>query len=152
MPKHSKRFDSLPVYMLAAIPQKKRDLIARGVDVIDLGAGDADLPAPPKVVAALAAAAHVPAMSRYGFGLGLPAFREAASAWMEKRFGQKFDPLTEMVPLIGSKEGISHLALAYLEPGVPGVPRRHAAQQRRAVPVPHHATHELPGGRGRDSR
>jgi LL-diaminopimelate aminotransferase len=117
MPNHSKRFDSLPVYMLAAIPQKKRDLIARGVDVIDLGAGDADLPAPPKVVAALTAAAHVPAMSRYGFGLGLPAFREAASAWMEKRFGQKFDPFTELIPLIGSKEGISHLALAYLEPG-----------------------------------
>jgi len=117
MPKHSKRFDSLPVYMLATIPQKKRDLIARGVDVIDLGAGDADLAPPPKVVTALAEAAQNPAMSRYGFGLGLPAFREAASAWMEKRFGQKFDPLTELVPLIGSKEGISHLALAYLEPG-----------------------------------
>ena len=117
MPKHSARFDSLPVYMLATIPQKKRDLIARGVDVIDLGAGDADLAPPPRVVTALAEAAKNPAMSRYGFGLGLPAFREAASAWMDKRFGQKFDPLTELVPLIGSKEGISHLALAYLEPG-----------------------------------
>ena len=117
MPKHSQRFERLPVYMLATIPQKKRDLIARGVDVIDLGAGDADLAPPPRVVTALAEAARNPAMSRYGFGLGLPAFREAASAWMEKRFGQKFDPLTELVPLIGSKEGISHLALAYLEPG-----------------------------------
>ncbi|MHB1311856.1 MAG: aminotransferase class I/II-fold pyridoxal phosphate-dependent enzyme [Gemmatimonadaceae bacterium] len=117
MPTHSDRFNSLPVYMLAAIPQKKRDLIARGVDVIDLGAGDADLAPPPRAVEALAEAARNPAMSRYGFGLGLPAFREAASAWMEKRFGQRFDPITEMVPLIGSKEGIAHLALAYLQPG-----------------------------------
>ena len=117
MPRHSARFSSLPQYMLATIPQKKRDLIARGVDVIDLGAGDADLAAPPRAVEALAEAAKDPAMSRYGFGLGLPAFREAASAWMEKRFGQHFDPFTELVPLIGSKEGIAHLALAYLEPG-----------------------------------
>jgi len=117
VPTHSDRFNSLPVYMLAAIPQKKRDLLAKGVDVIDLGAGDADLAPPPRAVAALAEAARNPAMSRYGFGLGLPAFREAASAWMEKRFGQKFDPITEMVPLIGSKEGIAHLALAYLQPG-----------------------------------
>jgi LL-diaminopimelate aminotransferase len=56
-------------------------------------------------------------MHRYGFGLGLPAFREAVSAWMERRFALRFDPFTEVVPLIGSKEGITHLALAYLEPG-----------------------------------
>lgn len=117
MPRLSARFASLPVYTLATIPQKKRDLVARGMDVIDLGAGDADLPAPPRAVAALAEAAQDPAMSRYGFGLGLPAFREAAAAWMERRFGQRLDPLTEIVPLIGSKEGIAHLALAYLEPG-----------------------------------
>lgn len=115
--KTTKRYDSLPVYLLATIPQKKRDLIARGVDVIDLGAGDADLAAPPAAVEALAKAAHEPAMSRYGFGLGLPAYRDATSAWMEKRFGHRFDPLKELVPLIGSKEGIAHLALAYLEPG-----------------------------------
>jgi LL-diaminopimelate aminotransferase len=56
-------------------------------------------------------------MSRYGFGLGLVAFRETVATWMTKRFGLRFDPMTEIVPLIGSKEGISHLALAYLEPG-----------------------------------
>ncbi len=116
MPHLSARFASLPAYMLASIPQKKRELIARGMDVIDLGAGDADLPAPPRAVAALAEVAQEPAMSRYGFGLGLPAFREAAAAWMEKRFGARFDPLREIVPLIGSKEGIAHLALAYLGP------------------------------------
>ena len=111
------RFNSLPVYLLATIPQKKRDLIARGVDVIDLGAGDADLAAPPAAIAALKAAADDPAMSRYGFGLGLPAFREAVSAWMHRRFGHTFDPLKEVVPLIGSKEGIAHLCLAYLQKG-----------------------------------
>ena len=80
--KTTSRFDSLPVYMLATIPQKKREMIARGVDVIDLGAGDADLAPPPAAVEALAVAAREPAMSRYGFGLGLPAFRDATTAWM----------------------------------------------------------------------
>ncbi|MDB4875707.1 MAG: hypothetical protein JWM41_2153 [Gemmatimonadetes bacterium] len=117
MPKLAGRFRTLPEYPLALIPQKKRELIARGVDVIDLGAGDADLAPPPKAVEALAKAVHTPAMNRYGFGMGLVAYREAASAWMTKRFGLRFDPMTEIVPLIGSKEGISHLALAYLEPG-----------------------------------
>src|SRR5687767_12550604 len=60
---------------------------------------------------------YIPQMNRYGFGLGLVQFREVVSAWMEKRFGLRFDPLKEVVPLIGSKEGISHLALAYMEPG-----------------------------------
>lgn len=111
------RFDTLPVYPLATIPQKKRELIERGVDVIDLGAGDADLPAPPAAIAALKAAADDPAMSRYGFGLGLPAYRQAVAAWMEKRFGHRFDPMKEVVPLIGSKEGIAHLCFAYLQKG-----------------------------------
>jgi len=111
------RFRTLPEYPLATIPQRKRELIARGVDVIDLGAGDADLAPPPKAVEALVNAAQKPAMSRYGFGLGLVAYREAISAWMTKRFGVRFDPFTEIVPLIGSKEGIAHLAFAYLEPG-----------------------------------
>jgi LL-diaminopimelate aminotransferase len=113
----TKRFNNLPVYMLATIPGRKRELIARGVDVIDLGAGDADLPAPPAAVKALAAAAQNPAMSRYGFGLGLMGYREAVSQWMERRFGHRFDPLKEVIPLIGSKEGIAHLAFAYLEKG-----------------------------------
>jgi LL-diaminopimelate aminotransferase len=111
------RFDALPLYLLATIPQKKRDLIARGVDVIDLGAGDADLAAPPAAIAALKAAVDDPGMSRYGFGLGLPAFRDAVAAWMQKRFGHRFDPLKEIVPLIGSKEGIAHLCFAYLQKG-----------------------------------
>jgi LL-diaminopimelate aminotransferase len=117
MPPFSTRFSALPEYPLASIPQKKRDLLARGVDVIDLGAGDADLPSPPAAVERMRAAVGEPALSRYGFGLGYPPFREAAAAWMQKRFGVKFDPYKEIVPLIGSKEGLSHLAFGYLNHG-----------------------------------
>jgi LL-diaminopimelate aminotransferase len=117
VPKHAERFKTLPEYPLATIPQRKRQLLERGLDVIDLGAGDADLAPPPAVFEALDEAAREPRMSRYGFGLGLVGFREAVSEWMEKRFGFATNPLTQIVPLIGSKEGISHLALAYAEPG-----------------------------------
>ena len=117
MPNFSDRLKSLPPYVLASIPQRKRDLISRGVDVIDLGAGDADLAPPPAAIEAMAAAIREPAMSRYGFALGLPAFRETVAAWMHKRFGHMFDPLQEIIPLIGSKEGLAHLALAYVQPG-----------------------------------
>ncbi len=117
MPERAQKLSELPVYLLASIPQKKRELQARGVDVIDLGAGDADLSPPPKAIEALKRAVHEPAMQRYGWALGLPAYREAVSSWMLKRFGLSFDPFTEVVPLIGSKEGLSHLAFAYLDPG-----------------------------------
>ena len=117
MPKLAKRFETLPEYVLARIPQLKHELLQRGVDVIDLGAGDADLMPPPAALARLTESVQIPAMNRYGFGLGLVAYREAVSAWMQKRFKLTFDPLREIVPLIGSKEGLSHLALAYMEPG-----------------------------------
>jgi LL-diaminopimelate aminotransferase len=103
--------------MLAGIPARKRELIARGVDVIDLGAGDADLAPPAAVVRAMQEAVTKPALGRYGFGLGYMPYREAIVSWMERRFGVRFDPLREVVPLIGSKEGIGHLAFAYLERG-----------------------------------
>src|SRR2546426_9045530 len=80
---------------MAELPAIKRRLIEQGVDVIDVGAGDADL-APPRVaVEALARAARDPAMSRYPFQLGLPAFREAAAAYMQRRFGVKVEPFAE---------------------------------------------------------
>jgi LL-diaminopimelate aminotransferase len=121
VPPFAARFADLPDYPLARIPQKKRALIERGVDVIDLGAGDADLAPPAAAVARMAEAVREPALSRYGFGMGLVPYREAVSAWMERRFGVRFDPMTEVVPLLGSKEGISHLALAYMEPGAVGI-------------------------------
>ena len=117
MPQLTERFRTFPVYPLAHVPAKKRELLQRGVDVIDLGAGDADLAPPPAAVEALVKAAHTPSMGRYGFGLGYVPFREAISDWMATRFGQRFDPLAEVVPLIGSKEGIAHVAFAYLGRG-----------------------------------
>ena len=117
MPVLSPRFARLPTYPGAHVPMKKRELIARGIDVIDLGVGDADLAPPPRAIEALKKAADQPSMSRYGFALGLPAYREAIATWMRRRFGVVFDPYTEIVPLIGSKEGIAHLAMAYVAPG-----------------------------------
>jgi LL-diaminopimelate aminotransferase len=117
VPSLASRFTTLPEYPLATIPQKKRELAERGVDVIDLGAGDADLPAPAAAIERMREAVLEPKLSRYGFGLGHVPYREAVSAWMQRRFGVHFDPMTEVVPLLGSKEGISHLAFAYMEPG-----------------------------------
>jgi LL-diaminopimelate aminotransferase len=117
MPPYTQRILDLPPYPLATIPQKKRELIARGVDVIDLGAGDADLTPPTAALDRMAEAIREPALGRYGFGMGLVAYREAIVSFMQRRFGAKFDPMTEVVPLIGSKEGLSHLALAYLDQG-----------------------------------
>ncbi len=117
MPRLSKRFSSFPAYPLAHIPGRKKALIEAGVDVIDLGAGDADLAPPAGAVSALQRAAEVPAMQRYGFGLGLLRYREAVAAWMHTRFGQRVDPITEVVPLLGSKEGLAHIAFAFAGPG-----------------------------------
>lgn len=121
MPRQSARFAQFPPYPLAHIPARKKALIEAGVDVIDLGAGDADLAPPAAAVAELQRAAEVPAMQRYGFGLGYVPFREAIVAWMERRFGQRFNPMTEVVPLLGSKEGLAHVAFAYVGPGDVGI-------------------------------
>src|SRR3989441_11772521 len=97
---------------MAELPAIKRRLIEQGVDVIDVGAGDADLAPPRGAVEALARAARDPAMSRYPFQLGLPAFREAAAAYMQRRFGGKAEPFAELHPLLGSKEGVAHPTIA----------------------------------------
>ncbi|HEV8357433.1 MAG TPA: aminotransferase class I/II-fold pyridoxal phosphate-dependent enzyme [Gemmatimonadales bacterium] len=113
----SARLDALPGYPLAEIPTIKRRLTAAGMDVIDLGAGDNDTPPPALVVEALREALAHSALSKYGFQQGLPAFREACSRYMERRFGQHFDPFAEILPLIGSKEGLAHLPYAVVNPG-----------------------------------
>jgi LL-diaminopimelate aminotransferase len=117
MPRVHTRFEHFPPYPLADVPRIRHELRARGVDVIDLGAGDADLAAPPAAIAALKAAADDVAMGRYGFQVGLVALREALAEWMKRRFGVTVDPWSELLPLIGSKEGIAHLALGYVGPG-----------------------------------
>ncbi len=113
----SQRLHALPGYPLAEIPSIKRRLIEAGMDVIDLGAGDNDTPPPAVAVEAMTEALHQPAFSKYGFQQGLPAFRQASSRWVERRFGLHFDPVTETLPLIGSKEGLSHLPFAVVNPG-----------------------------------
>ena len=113
----SARVKSLPGYPLAEIPSIKRRLVESGMDVIDLGAGDNDTPPPSIAVDAMTEALADPAYSKYGFQQGLPAFRQAASRWVERRFGKRFDPVTEVLPLIGSKDGLAHLPFAVLDPG-----------------------------------
>jgi LL-diaminopimelate aminotransferase len=113
----SERLRRLPGYPLAEIPAIKRRLIQAGVDVIDLGAGDNDAPPPEPVVRAMREALGDPALSKYGFQQGLPAFRRAAVDYVERRFGHRFDPTTEVLPLIGSKEGLAHLPFALVNPG-----------------------------------
>lgn len=113
----SSRIARLPGYPLAQLPARKRELIARGVDVIDLGAGDADYPPPAEVIDVMQKAVQETALSKYGFQQGLPDFRRAAVDWMRRRFGITFDPAREVLPLLGSKEGLSHFPVAILEPG-----------------------------------
>ncbi|MBI2067462.1 MAG: LL-diaminopimelate aminotransferase [Deltaproteobacteria bacterium] len=113
----SKRIIQLPPYLFAELDRLKAERIRKGVDVIDLGVADPDLPTPPHIIAALQRAAEDPANHRYPSYSGLNRFREAAAGWMKRRFGVKVDPLQEVVSLIGSKEGISNFPLAFVDPG-----------------------------------
>ncbi len=118
MPERSKRLDSIPPYLFAEISRVKAEAIAAGADVIDLGIGDPDLPTPEPVVEALAKAAHDPATHRYDeTPFGWVSFIQAAAEWYEREFGVPVEPNGEIVQLIGSKEGLAHLAYAFLDPG-----------------------------------
>ncbi len=111
------RLKQLPPYLFAEVDRKKRELIAKGKDVIDLGVGDPDLPTPDFIIEALTQAACDPKNHRYALDAGMPVFKESISKWFENRFGVKLDPQKEILPLIGSKEGIAHFPLAILNPG-----------------------------------
>ncbi len=117
MIKANARVDALPGYPLAEIPSIKKRLLDQGVDVIDMGAGDADLMPARPIVDALVAAQDELRFHKYGFQQGLPEFRQAITRFMEKRFGQQFDWATETLPLVGSKEGLAHLAFGVASPG-----------------------------------
>jgi LL-diaminopimelate aminotransferase len=117
MIRNSRRIEQLPGYPLAEIPAIKRRLLDDGVDVIDLGAGDSDYPPPRPVIDALRDALGELRYHKYGFQQGLPEFRQACSAFVEQRFGQRFDPMTETLPLVGSKEGLTHMAFGVCNPG-----------------------------------
>ncbi len=126
------RLTQLPPYLFAEIDRMKQEVRARGVDLISLGIGDPDLPTPPHIIAALEAGGRDPANHQYPSYEGLLSFRQAAAGWYQKRFGVTLDPATEVLSLIGSKEGVGHLPLAFVNPGDvvlvpdPGYPVYHA--------------------------
>ena len=111
------RLKRLPPYLFKEIDRKKQEVRARGVDIIDLGVGDPDLPTPPHIIEALKRAAEDPANHQYPSYVGMTALRETVAEWYKTRFGVELDPLNEVVILIGSKEGIAHMPLAFVNPG-----------------------------------
>lgn len=111
------RLNQLPPYLFQEIDRVKAEVMARGVDIIDLGVGDPDLPTPAFIVAALQRAVEDPSTHRYPSYSGMNDFREAVARWYKRRFGVDLDPEREVVTLIGSKEGIAHLPLAFNNPG-----------------------------------
>ena len=113
----AQRVQELPPYLFAAISRKIAEKRAEGVDVISFGIGDPDLPTPPHIIEALVEAARDPANQGYPETDGLPEYRQAVAGWYERRFGVSLDPDREVVPLIGSKEGIAHLPLCFVDPG-----------------------------------
>jgi len=111
------RLKQLPPYLFVEIDRAKRKLQAEGKDVIDLGVGDPDLPTPPHIIERLKTAVDDPANHRYSFTEGLRELREAIARWYDRRFGVSLDPDTEVLPLLGSKEGLAHAPLAWANPG-----------------------------------
>jgi LL-diaminopimelate aminotransferase len=113
----ARRLDAVPPYLFAELERKIAEKRRAGVDVISLGIGDPDLPTPQPVVDALAAAARDPGTHQYPTNHGSDAFREAASGFYRERFGVALDPAGEVVPALGGKEAVGHIALALLDPG-----------------------------------
>ena len=114
---YSNRMASLPPYLFARIDELKAEQVKRGVDVIDLGIGDPDLPTPPHVVEALCEAARDPANHHYPSYAGMDEFRDAVAAWYRRRFHVNLDPESEVTALMGSKDGIAHIPEAFVNPG-----------------------------------
>jgi LL-diaminopimelate aminotransferase len=115
--KKSRRINELPPYLFAEIDRRKREALSRGVDLIDLGIGDPDIPTPACVVEKLLEGASKPVNHRYPSSSGMGEFREAVANWYQGRFKVKLDPAKEVVSLIGSKEGIGNMAVAFVDPG-----------------------------------
>ncbi len=127
------RLTQLPPYLFAKLDIMKQEARAKGVDIIDLGVGDPDMPTPKPIIDRLYKAAQDAENHRYPSYEGMLQFRQAAANWCERRFGVKLDPQSEVLSLIGSKEGIAHIPLAFVNPGDvvlapnPGYPVYHAS-------------------------
>jgi len=111
------RIKTLPPYLFAAIDEMKQKAITKGVDIISLGIGDPDLPTPPAVVESLGQAAKNAKHHQYPSYEGMLSFRKAVADWYKRRFHVTLDPANEVLTLIGSKEGIGHIPLAFIDPG-----------------------------------
>jgi LL-diaminopimelate aminotransferase len=113
----AKRIEQLPPYLFVEISKKVAAKRAQGIDVVTFGIGDPDIPTPKHILDALSKAAQDPANHRYPESDGLLQFRKAIAGWYKSRFGVTLDPDTEVLPLIGAKEGIGHAALCFIDPG-----------------------------------
>ncbi|MBA4370507.1 MAG: LL-diaminopimelate aminotransferase, partial [Coriobacteriaceae bacterium] len=120
----AERIEHLPPYLFAEIDRKKAAKVAQGIDVISLGIGDPDTPTPDQIVDAMASAIRNPCNHQYPNYSGAQRYREACAEWMSRRFDVEVDADDEVLALIGSKEGIAHVFLAFVDPGdvtlVPG--------------------------------
>lgn len=115
--KFAERLDQVPPYLFAELERKIGDLRSEGVDVISLGIGDPDLPTPNAVIDTLKAEAEKPERHQYPSNRGLDSFRVAVADFYDGRFGVSVDSEAEVMPVLGGKEGVAHIALACLEPG-----------------------------------
>lgn len=113
----SKRMENLETYLFVEIANKIAEKKARGEEVISFAIGDPDLPTPEHIITRLCQAAQEPANHRYPETAGLPELRQATANWYKKRFEVSLDPDKEILPLIGSKEGIGHIALCFIDSG-----------------------------------
>ncbi len=113
----AQRIAELPPYLFAEIDRVKAEVAAQGVDIISLGIGDPDTPTPQFIIDALNESVKKPANHQYPSYVGLQSFRQAVASWYQRRFGVSLDADTEVVSLIGSKEGIAHFPLAFINPG-----------------------------------
>jgi len=113
----AQRIADLPPYLFAEIDKKVAVKRAQGIDVISLGIGDPDTPTPQRIVDRMIEAVQDPANHRYPSYIGAPRYRNACAEWMKRRFDVQIDPDNEVVALIGSKEGIAHVFLAFVDPG-----------------------------------
>jgi LL-diaminopimelate aminotransferase len=113
----SRRVKDLPPYLFAAIDLMKQKAIERGVDLIDLSVGDPDIPTPKHIIQKMKKAVENPMHHRYPSYKGMLSFRQAVAGWYKRRFNVFLKPETEVLSLIGSKEGIGHIPLAFINPG-----------------------------------
>ena len=112
----SERIKKLPPYLFAELDRKKKEAKEKGVDLIDFGVGDPDIPTWRNIIDRLSKAAENPENHRYPSYEGLLKFRSAVASWYKRRFDVDLDPKTEVLTLIGSKEGIAHTPLAFINP------------------------------------